>query len=89
MGKVVIASINPGDPDYAFEEFVVLENNSSEKICLDGWIIGNPKNILSIRKKKCLSLVVLLVISFIVWENQRAVQEHIGESLPTYQSNAI
>ena len=39
MGKVVIASINPGDPDYAFEEFVVLENNSSEKICLDGWKI--------------------------------------------------
>lgn len=37
MGKVVIASINPGDPDYAFEEFVVLENNSSEKIYLDDW----------------------------------------------------
>ena len=49
-------------------------------------VIGNPKNILSIRKKKCLSLVVLLVISFIVWENQRAVQEHIGESLPIVQS---
>lgn len=37
MSKVVITSINPGDPDYAFEEFVVLENNSSERICLDDW----------------------------------------------------
>ena len=39
MSKVVITSINPGDPDYAFEEFVVLENNSSEKIYLDNWKI--------------------------------------------------
>lgn len=37
MGKVVIASINPGDPDYALEEFVVLENNSLQKIYLDDW----------------------------------------------------
>ena len=39
MSKVVITSINPGDSDYAFEEFVVLENNSSEKIYLDNWKI--------------------------------------------------
>lgn len=39
MCKVVIESINPGDPDYALEEFVVLENNSSEKIDLDDWKI--------------------------------------------------
>lgn len=39
MNNIVITSINPGDPDYAFEEFVVLENNSSEKICLDDWKI--------------------------------------------------
>ena len=39
MNTIVITSINPGDPDYAFEEFVVLENNSSEKIYLDGWKI--------------------------------------------------
>lgn len=37
MNNIVITSINPGDPDYAFEEFVVLENNSSERICLDDW----------------------------------------------------
>lgn len=37
MINVIITSINPGDPDYAFEEFVVLENNSSEKIFLDNW----------------------------------------------------
>ena len=39
MSTVVITSINPGDPDQAFEEFVVLENNSSEKIYLDDWKI--------------------------------------------------
>ena len=39
MNNIVITSINPGDPDYTFEEFVVLENNSSEKICLDDWKI--------------------------------------------------
>jgi len=37
--KVVIAPINPGDPDYALEKFVVLENNSTEKIDLDDWKI--------------------------------------------------
>lgn len=39
MNNIVITSLNPGDPDYTFEEFVVLENNSLEKICLDGWRI--------------------------------------------------
>lgn len=39
MNDIVITSLNPGDPDYTFEEFVVLENNSLEKICLDGWKI--------------------------------------------------
>jgi Holliday junction resolvase len=39
MNNIVITSLNPGDPDYTFEEFVVLENNSLEKICLDGWKI--------------------------------------------------
>lgn len=39
MSKVTIKSINPGDSDYVFEEFVVLENNSSESILLDNWKI--------------------------------------------------
>ncbi len=39
MSKVVITSINPGDPDYSFEEFVVLENISLEKIDLNNWKI--------------------------------------------------
>lgn len=37
MDEIVIASINPGAPDYAFEEFVVLKNNSLQKIYLDNW----------------------------------------------------
>ena len=37
MYEVTITSINPGDPDYALEEFVVLENNSAQGIFLDNW----------------------------------------------------
>lgn len=39
MNKIVITSINPGDPDVAFEEFVVLENNSPDRIYLDNYKI--------------------------------------------------
>lgn len=35
MSKSVITPVNPDDPDYSFEQFVVLDNNSSESVFLD------------------------------------------------------
>ena len=61
-------------------------NGHHREYCMNTRLVIGSHSVLSIRKKKCLSLAVLRVISFIVLENQGIVRKRIGKSLPIAQS---